>query len=83
MTPEMIAENKGAPQARAIPKHNGKATKKTMRPANTSDLKWLKIDFNTIQNIPAIYEIRRRNLYIQPPANTDGLSGDIIAHITG
>ena len=81
--PEIIAENNGAPQASAIPKHSGNATKNTMRPAKTSDLKWLKMDFNTIQNIPAIYEIRIMNLYIQPTTNTDRLSGNIIPHITG
>ena len=28
--PEIMPENKGAPEARAIPRHNGSATKKTI-----------------------------------------------------
>ena len=39
-TPEIIPENKGAPLARAIPKHNGSATRKTTNPDFTSDLKY-------------------------------------------
>jgi hypothetical protein len=39
----MIPENKGAPEARAIPKHNGKATKKTTKPAGKSSFKYLKL----------------------------------------
>jgi hypothetical protein len=40
--PEMIPENKGAPEAIAIPKHSGKATKKTTKPAEKSDLRFAK-----------------------------------------
>ena len=40
--PDMIPENKGAPLASAIPKHNGKATKKTTKPAAKSDLRLAK-----------------------------------------
>ncbi|GEM56429.1 hypothetical protein FB1_26500 [Flavobacterium branchiophilum NBRC 15030 = ATCC 35035] len=32
MIPDNIPENKGAPEAIAIPKHNGSATKKTTKP---------------------------------------------------
>ena len=40
--PEIKPENKGAPDARDIPKHKGRATKKTTRPAGKSFLKFLK-----------------------------------------
>lgn len=39
MTPAIIPENKGAPEANAIPKHKGRATKKTTKPAAKSDLR--------------------------------------------
>jgi hypothetical protein len=35
-TPEMIPENNGAPEAKAIPKQRGKATRKTTSPDNKS-----------------------------------------------
>jgi UDP-N-acetylglucosamine pyrophosphorylase len=38
--PEIIPEKSGAPDANAIPKHNGKATKKTTKPAEKSVLKF-------------------------------------------
>ena len=34
-TPEIIPENNGAPLAKAIPRHNGKATRKTTKPEAT------------------------------------------------
>ncbi|GAB3256821.1 hypothetical protein GCM10027347_18870 [Larkinella harenae] len=37
--PATRPENKGAPEARAIPKQRGKATKNTDNPAGRSDLK--------------------------------------------
>ena len=40
--PEIIPENKGAPLANAIPRHNGKATKKTTKPEAKSDLRSAK-----------------------------------------
>ena len=40
--PAIIPENKGAPDASAMPKHNGNATKKTTSPAGKSFLKYLK-----------------------------------------
>src|SRR6478752_1043780 len=40
--PEIIPENKGAPEAIAIPKHNGSATKKTTKPDAKSDLRLAK-----------------------------------------
>ena len=36
--PEIIPENNGAPEAIAMPKHNGSATKKTTKPDAKSDL---------------------------------------------
>jgi hypothetical protein len=39
MIPDMIPEKNGAPDARDIPKHNGKATRKTTTPAGKSDLR--------------------------------------------
>lgn len=41
-TPEIIPENKGAPEAIAIPKHKGNATKKTTKPDAKSDLRFVK-----------------------------------------
>jgi hypothetical protein len=41
--PAIIPENKGAPDANAIPKHNGSATKKTTKPAGKSSFKYLKL----------------------------------------
>lgn len=38
MIPEIIPANGGAPEPKAIPKHNGKATKKTTKPEKISDL---------------------------------------------
>ena len=40
--PEIIPENRGAPEAKAIPKHNGKATRKTTKPEAKSDLRFAK-----------------------------------------
>jgi hypothetical protein len=50
--PEIIPENKGAPEAIAIPKHNGSATKKTTKPDAKSDLRLAKrlIFFDIIPN---------------------------------
>jgi hypothetical protein len=43
ITPETIPENNGAPEAKAIPKHKGNATKKTTNPAARSPLTLEKI----------------------------------------
>ena len=50
--PEIIPENKGAPEAKAIPKQRGSATKKTTKPDAKSVLKSAKrlIFFDIIQN---------------------------------
>ena len=40
--PEIIPENKGAPDAKAIPKHKGRATKKTTKPAGKSSLRYFE-----------------------------------------
>ena len=40
--PEIIPENSGAPDAKAIPKHKGNATKKTTNPAGRSSFKYFK-----------------------------------------
>ena len=37
-----MPENKGAPEANAMPKHKGKATKKTTKPEAKSDLRFAK-----------------------------------------
>ena len=42
--PAMIPENSGAPDASAIPKHSGKATKKTTRPAGQSSFTYLNVN---------------------------------------
>ena len=42
--PAIIPENKGAPDASAMPKHKGKATKKTTSPAGKSSFKYLKLN---------------------------------------
>ena len=42
MIPAMIPENKGAPDANAIPRHKGSATKKTTNPDGRSDFTCLK-----------------------------------------
>ena len=42
--PAMIPENNGAPDASAMPKHSGKATKKTTRPAGKSSFKYLNVN---------------------------------------
>jgi hypothetical protein len=39
-----MPENKGAPDASAMPKHKGKATKKTTSPAGKSSFKYLKLN---------------------------------------
>ena len=39
MTPAMIPEKRGAPDARAIPKHKGRATRNTTNPAGKSSLR--------------------------------------------
>jgi hypothetical protein len=41
--PAIIPENIGAPEASAIPKHKGRATKKTTNPAGRSLPKFLNI----------------------------------------
>ena len=41
--PEIIPENKGAPDASAIPKQSGSATKKTTKPAGKSFFKYLNV----------------------------------------
>ena len=38
--PEIMPANNGAPEAKAIPKHKGKATKKTTKPAGKSSLRY-------------------------------------------
>jgi hypothetical protein len=40
--PEIIPENKGAPDANAMPRHKGSATKKTTKPEGRSDFMCLK-----------------------------------------
>ncbi|MNE72079.1 hypothetical protein D3C80_1679910 [compost metagenome] len=40
--PAIIPESGGAPEASAIPKHNGSATKKTTKPDGKSDLRLAK-----------------------------------------
>ena len=40
--PEIMPENKGAPEAIAIPKHKGTATKKTTKPDAKSALRFAK-----------------------------------------
>jgi hypothetical protein len=40
--PEIMPENKGAPEAIAIPKHKGNATKKTTKPDAKSALRFAK-----------------------------------------
>lgn len=42
-TPAIIPESGGAPEANAIPKHSGRATKKTTKPDGKSDLRLAKI----------------------------------------
>lgn len=42
--PEIIPENKGAPEAIAMPKHRGKATRNTTKPDGRSDLMCLKYE---------------------------------------
>ena len=52
--PEIIPENSGAPDAKAIPKHKGKATKNTTRPAGKSffkyekEISWFNLIFDSI-----------------------------------
>jgi hypothetical protein len=43
--PEIMPEKRGAPLAKAIAKHSGRATKKRISPDNRSDLKYLNTDF--------------------------------------
>src|SRR5690606_23329984 len=43
MIPDIIPENKGAPLANAIPKHKGRATKKTTSPDLKSVFKYFKL----------------------------------------
>jgi hypothetical protein len=43
ITPEIIPANKGAPEAKAMPRHNGNATKKTTKPEAKSDLRLAKM----------------------------------------
>jgi hypothetical protein len=39
----MMPENKGAPEANAMPRQSGKATKNTTRPAGKSSFKYLNV----------------------------------------
>ena len=41
--PEIIPLKKGAPDANAMPRHNGRATKNTTMPDGISDLRYLNI----------------------------------------
>ncbi len=41
--PAMMPAKRGAPDARAIPKHKGSATKKTTNPAGRSSLRYLNV----------------------------------------
>src|SRR5450830_469205 len=43
MMPEIIPENRGAPEASAMPRHKGSATRKTTMPAGRSCLRWLSV----------------------------------------
>lgn len=49
--PEIMPENNGAPEASAIPKHKGNATKKTTNPAGRSSFKY----FN--ENDPKLFRL--------------------------
>jgi hypothetical protein len=40
--PEIIPANNGAPEAKAMPKHKGRATKKTTKPAGKSSLRYFE-----------------------------------------
>ena len=40
----MIPEKRGAPDARAMPKHKGSATKNTTSPAGKSSFKYLNVN---------------------------------------
>ena len=42
--PAIIPENNGAPEANAMPRHSGNATKKTTNPAGKSSFKKLKLN---------------------------------------
>jgi hypothetical protein len=42
--PEIIPENNGAPEAKAIPKQSGNATKNTTKPAGKSFFKYLNVN---------------------------------------
>jgi hypothetical protein len=43
-TPAMIPEKRGAPEARAMPRQSGNATKKTTTPAGRSSLMYLNVN---------------------------------------
>jgi hypothetical protein len=40
MTPDIIPETSGAPEARAMPKFRGSAIRKTTKPAEKSAFQW-------------------------------------------
>jgi hypothetical protein len=42
--PEIMPLKKGAPDAKEMPKHNGKATRNTTMPAGKSDFKFENIE---------------------------------------
>jgi len=42
--PEIIPVNNGAPEAKEIPKHRGRAIRKTTNPADKSVLKCFRLD---------------------------------------
>jgi hypothetical protein len=46
--PAIIPEKSGAPEAKAIPKQSGKATKKTTNPAGKSYFRLFKLSFTII-----------------------------------
>ncbi len=48
--PEIKPENKGAPDANAMPKHKGNAIKKTTKPEDRSALKYEDIFFDEVIN---------------------------------
>lgn len=51
----MIPEKRGAPEASAIPRHRGTATKKTIIDAGASCLKFLKIPVGVLVELIVIY----------------------------
>jgi len=65
--PEMTPDIKGAPEAKAIPRHKGNATKKTTKPAIRSlviYLKFIKINSRRCKNTKKmIFEIYFKKNY--------------------